>query len=93
MAAPSKTVSPCVSSTVEPLFFSSSVVHVCLGVRGREVWVVTDGEGLRHLTPVPLCEPFMNTHIKLGVRQRSDCQLGFSSGGKYVRNEQNLTRI
>lgn len=85
MAAPSKTVSPRVSSTVEP-FCLCPVGRVCLGVRGREVWAVTDGEGMRHLTPFLLCEPFMNTYIKLDVRQRSYCQLGCYFNGKCVKN-------
>lgn len=92
MAAPSKTVSPRVSSTVEP-FCLCPVGRVCLGVRGREVWAVTDGEGMRHLTPFLLCEPFMNTNIKLDVRQRSYRQLGCYFNGKCVRIGQNLTRM
>ena len=83
--------SPCV--LCRRTFLSLPVGRVCLGVRGREVWAVTDGEAMRHLTPFLLCEPVRNTNIKLDVRQRSYRQLGFYFSGKCVRIGQNLTRV
>lgn len=78
MAAPSKTVSPLVSFTVA-LFLSLSVMCGHVGVRvdvySREIRIVTNGEGMHHLTPFLVCKPLINTNLKLEFSLRSICQL------------------